>query len=174
MAGTTHEVSKVATKIIAPLVTPQLTQTDSTPRIPIGTIAYTDMGGMAEYVYAISELSQYAFCLIFDGATAQMATTTLVNDGGAGSKKLGVPQASIASAWYGWAMRMGTFIGNVADDCADVVPLFTTATAGYLDDATVSNCLVPGIFLNTTESLATALTVCAATPLYVAPYTNPA
>jgi hypothetical protein len=164
----------VASKIISSIVTPGLTQTDSTARLPLGTIVHTDAGGVAEYVYAISELSQYAACLIFDGGTAQMATSALVGDGGTGSKKIGCPQASIASAWYGWAMRQGVFVMRMSDDCADNVPLFTTSTAGELDDATISNCLVAGVYVNTTQSLATALTVYAATPMYVHPYTNPA
>lgn len=173
MAGTTHVTSNVASKIIAPIVTPGLTQVDATARIPLGTIAYTDMAGVAEYGQAISAISQYAFCVLYDGGSAEMATTTLAADGG-GSKKIGCPQASIASAYFGWFMRQGTFIGRFSDDCADNVPLFTTATAGELDDATVSNCLVAGVFLNTTESLATALTCYACTPMYVHPYTNPA
>ena len=70
----------VATRIISPIVTPGLTQTDTTARVPLGTIVHTDNGGVAEYVYAISELSQYAACIIYDGFTAQMATTTLAND----------------------------------------------------------------------------------------------
>ncbi len=174
MASDTHVTSKVATKIISPIVTPGLTQVDSTARLPIGTISYTDMGGVAEYGYAISDISQYAFCVLYDGGSAEMATTTLANQAGAGSRKLGCPQASIASAQFGWFMRQGTFIGRFADDCADQVPLFTTGTAGELDDATVSNCLVAGIYLNTTESLATALTCYAAAPMVVVPYTNPA
>lgn len=173
MATTVHKSTKVATKVISPIVCPGLAQTDSTARVPLGTIVWTDAGGIAEYIYALSELSQYAFCIVYDGGTANMATTTLANDGG-GSKKIAVPQASIASAYYGWGMRMGTFIGRFSDDPADNVPLFTTATAGEVDDATVSNCLVAGLYLNTTESLATALTCMALTPLYVAPYTNPA
>ena len=164
----------VASRIITPIVTPGLTQTDSTARVPLGTIVHTDASGVAEYIYAISELSQYAFCIVFDGFTAQMATTTLANDASAGSKKIGCPQASIASAWYGWVMRQGVFLGRFSDDCADQVPLFTTATAGELDDATVSNCLVAGIYLNTTASLATALTAYAGIPMSVVPYTNPA
>lgn len=173
MATTTHVTSGVVTKIISPLVTPGLTQTDVTARIPLGTIVHTDMGGVAEYGQAISAISQYAFSILYDGGSAEMATTTLATDGG-GSKKIGCPQASIASAYFGWFMRQGTFIGRFSDDCADNVPLFTTATAGELDDATVSNCLVGGIFLNTTESLATALTCVASMSMTVLPYTNPA
>ena len=169
-----HSTTRVASRIISPIVTPGLTQTDTTARVPIGTIAFTDMGGVAEYAGpAISELSQYAFCVMYEGGSALMATTTNVADAGA-SKKLGVPQASIASAYYGWFMRQGTFVGNFADDCAANFPIYTTATAGVVDDATVSNSLIPGLFLNTTGSLATALTCVAAVPLYVHPFTNPA
>lgn len=102
-----------------------------------------------------------------------MATTTTCADAGS-SKKIGCPQASIASGRFGWFMRMGTFIGNVADDAADQVPLFPTATGGYVDDATISNQLISGLYLNTTESLATALTIMALAPMAVVPYTNPA
>ncbi len=174
MAGDTHVVSKIATKVISPIVTPGLSQVDTTARLPIGTIVHTDMGGVAEYGYAISDISQYAFSILYDGGSAEMATTTLANQAGAGSRKIGCPQASIASASFGWFMRQGTFIGRFSDDCADQVPLFTTATAGELDDATVSNCLVAGVYLNTTESLATALTCYASMSMTVLPYTNPA
>lgn len=173
MAGTTHKSTKVASKIISSIVTPGLTQVDTTARVPLGTIVHTDAAGVAEYGVALSAISQYAFCVLYDGGSAEMATTTLAADAGS-SKKIGCPQASIASAYFGWFMRQGTFIGRFSDDCADQVPLFTTATAGELDDATVSNCLVAGVYLNTTESLATALTCYAATPMYVHPYTNPA
>lgn len=163
----------VASKIISPIVTPGLTQTDSTARLSIGTVVHTDMGGSAEYVYALSELSQYAFVCIFDGGTAQMATTTLANDGGAGSKKIGCPQASIASGYYGWALRQGVFVGRFAAATDDNVPLFTSATAGELSDTTVSNCLVAGVYMNTSQSLATALTCYGATPMYIHPFVNP-
>ncbi len=170
-----HQTTRVASRIISPIVTPGLTQTDSTARAQIGTICFTDMGGIAEYGGpAISELSQYAFCVMFEGGSALMATTTHVADAGTGSKKIGCVQASIASAYYGWFMRAGTFIGNFADDCAANFPIYTTATAGVVDDATVSNSLIPGLFLNSTGSLATALTCVAATPMYVHPFTNPA
>lgn len=173
MAQTVHKSTRVATKIISPIVTPGLTQTDTTARVPLGTIAWTDAGGIAEYIYASNVLSQYAFCIMLDGGTCNMLDTTNAADAGV-SKRVCCPQASIASGYFGWGMRMGTFIGRFADDCADQVPLFPTATAGEVDDATISNQLIAGLYLNTTESLATALTCYAATPMYIHPYTNPA
>lgn len=159
--------------ITSPIVTPALTQVDTTARVPLGTIVLTDNGGMAEYCYAISELSQYAAVVIYEQFTAQMITTTLAQDAGSG-KKVGFAQTSVPSAYYGWVHRQGVVLVNLADDCADNLPLFTTATAGVLDDATVSNCLVLGVILPVTASLATALTCIAGCPAIVAPYTNPA
>ena len=150
-----------------------LTRTSTTPEFALGTVVMTDLGGMAEYVQALSEISTYAAVAIFQGFTARMLETSIAADAGE-SKKVGFAQVSIASAYYGWVHRMGKLICNLSDDCADNVPLFTTATAGYLDDATVSNCLVLGVYLPITASLATALSVVAALPAAVVPYTNPA
>jgi len=163
----------VASKIISPLVTPPLTDSSSTAKIAVGTIVHTDAGGVAEYIVAGEAISAYCAVLIYEQGTAAPLTTTLAADAGSG-KKVGCIQTSIASAYYGWAMRQGTFLMRLSDDCADNVPLFTTANAGELDDATISNCLVAGVYLPVTGSLATALTVVAATPMYVHPYTNPA
>lgn len=159
--------------IITPIVTPGLTSVDTVARCPLGTMVVTDQGGMAEYCYAMSELSQYAAVLIYEQFTAQMVTTTLAQDAGSG-KKIGFAQVSVPSAYYGWIHRQGVVVVNLADDCADNLPLFTTATSGVLDDATVSNCLVLGVILPVTASLATALTCIAGLPAIVAPYTNPA
>lgn len=150
-----------------------LGNTSATPLFALGTTAHTNDGGTVEYVQAASEISQYAAVVIFEGFTVRMAETSIVNDAGSG-KKIGFAQVSIASGYYGWVHRQGKVIANLADDCADNVPLFTTATAGVLDDATVSNCLVLGVYLPVTASLATALTVIAALPACVTPYTNPA
>lgn len=150
-----------------------LTKTSATPLQPLGTIVHTTDGGMYEYCRARSEVSEFAAVAIFEGNSIRMAETSILNDGGA-AKKVGFAQVSIASGYYGWVARMGKVKCQLADDCADNVPLFTTATAGVLDDATVSNCLVLGVYLPVTASIATALTVLANLPASVTPYTNPA
>jgi hypothetical protein len=150
-----------------------LTRVASTPAFALGTMAVGSDGTVFEYCRARSEISQYAAVVIFEGNSVRMAETSIVADAG-GGKKIGFAQVSIASAFYGWVARQGKVVCNLADDCADNLPLFTTATAGYLDDATVSNCLVLGVYLPVTASLATALTVIAGLPAVVTPYTNPA
>lgn len=163
----------VATKIISPIVHQALDTASDTQKHETGTIVHTDMGGVAEYVYAGAGISAFCAVLIYEQGTAAQLTTTLAQDAGSG-KKVGCTLTSIASGSWGWAMRQGVFKMRLSDDCADNVPLFTTANEGELDDATISNCLVAGVYLPTTASLATALTVVAATPMYVHPYTNPA
>jgi len=151
----------MATKIISSLSTPPFgasgtgSYTSDTARIAIGTIVDLDDGGRAMYVQALSEISQYAYALIYADNTAQMATTTL----SATAKRGGWAQASIASGYYGWLQISGKPIGNLAANCDDNVPLYTTATSGVLDDAVVSGGLVLGTISTVTISNATAVTL---------------
>jgi hypothetical protein len=125
-----------------------------------GTVVNLDDGGQAMYVRALSEISQFAAVLIDASQRAQMATTTLA----VANKRVGFAQISIASAFYGWVQIGGCPKVNLAANCAPSVPLYTTATAGVLDDATVSAGMVAGTVAKNTISNATAVTVVAAYP----------
>ena len=141
--------------IINPVVTPGFDMVDATPRIAIGTVASLSDGGDAIYVQALSEISQFAFALVYADATAQMCTTTL----SANSKRGGWAQQSIPSGFYGWVQLSGRPKGNLAANCDDNVPLYTTATSGVLDDAVVSGGLILGATGTVTISNATAVTL---------------
>ena len=125
----------------------------------VGTVVNLSDGGQAIYVKALSEISQYA-CVLVDASAAQMSTTTLA----AATKRVGFAQCSIASAFYGWVQMGGVPKVNLAANCAPNVPLFTTATAGVLDDATVSAGFIAGTVAKNTISNATAVTVVAGYP----------
>jgi len=140
------------------LVGPALTQVDATARTRVGTVVNLDDGGEAIYVQALSEISQYAYSVAFEDGTAQMATTT--ND--LTCRRAGWAQASIPSGYYGWLQISGKVIGNLAANCDDNLPLYTTATAGVLDDAIVTGHLVLGTVSKRTISNATAVTLLAA------------
>jgi len=127
-------------------------------------------GSMFEYCNTLSAIAQYALVAIDGANDASGATTTLA----ATENRLGVAQISIAVSCYGWIQRQGKLMVKGATDCAANVLLFTTATAGVVDDATVSNCLVLGLRFETTMSNATAKTAVAAMPLSVGWYSNPA
>jgi hypothetical protein len=75
-------------------------------------------------------------------------------------RQVAFAQTSIATGYYGWVNLSGRPKTMLAADCADFVPLYTTATIGVLDDVTVSGAggLLIGIQSTTTISTATAVT----------------
>lgn len=145
---------------ISALAGVNLLENSSTPTVAPGTVVNLNDGGQAIYVQATSECSTYAAVLIGAGASARMATTTLA----VGNKRIGFVQTSIASAFFGWAQIGGCPMVNLAANCAPAVPLYTTATSGVLDDATVSAAMVAGVVSQTTISNATAVTIIAGYP----------
>jgi hypothetical protein len=136
---------------------------DTTQQFNLGTCVNLDDGGQAIYVQAASTVSQYMAVAVLANNTAVPITTT----NAATSKRFAVAQASIASGSYGWVQSGGVARVNLAASCLPNVPLFTTATAGTLDDATVSGNgvgLVVGIVATATASGATAITCVAGFP----------
>jgi hypothetical protein len=142
------------TFVTSPTVGASLFDVTSTPTVATGTRVYTSDGGTATYVQALSEISTFAAVAIFADQKAQMLTTTTA----ATCKRIGFAQTSIASGYYGWVQTSGVVKVNLAANCDDNVPLYTTATAGVLDDAVVSQGLVLGVTNTVTISNATAVT----------------
>lgn len=156
--------------IVTPVVTPSLTSYTSEPTMQLGTTVMGTDGSLFEYGQALSAISGYNAVGIDESGKFSNLTTTLA----ATVKRVGVAQISIAVSCYGFVQRMGKMSVNVLADCNDFVALFTTATPGKLDDATISEALVLG--LNTYASTSTASTVSAlgAAPLQIFPFANPA
>jgi hypothetical protein len=137
-----------------------LGNTDTSPQFNVGTSVNLDDGGQAVYVQAASAVAQYdAVSVRFDNTVVPITTTNSAN-----SKAVGFAQTSIASAYYGWVQIGGKPVVKLAASCLPAVPLYTTATAGTLDDTAVSGGLVAGIVAVTTASGATALTCVAGYP----------
>jgi hypothetical protein len=155
--------------IVTPVVTPSLDAYTSDQRFPLGAQVTTN-DGMFEYVQVLSAVSQYNAVGIDTGGLASNLTTTLA----ATVKRVGVAQLSIAVSCYGWVQRSGHLRVQCAQACQDFVALFTTATAGVLDDATVSECLVLGLNTVNSSSTASALTAIGAAPFQIFPFANPA
>ena len=154
--------------IVSPLAgMPSLTATDTTAKVPVGTRVNLSDGGQAVYVQATSEISTYAAAVIDVNYTALMATTARVTEATGTAVQLGVAQTSIASAYYGWVQVSGRPVVNLAANCADRVALFTTSTAGVLDDATVSIGYLPGVWSDASISNATAGTLMLANNVFV-------
>ena len=144
-----------------------LTANDTTAVFPPGTIVNLNDGGQAMYVKSsTSALSTYAAVSIGQNGIATMLTTT---NGGA-SPRVGFAQTSIATSNYGWVQLGGQFLVNVAAQCASSVPLFTTSTAGVLDDSTVTAGYVMGLVSQQSISNATAVTALGSAQVHVGRY----
>ena len=137
-----------------------LEYTDTSPSFALGTTVNLSDGGQAVYVRAASTVATYAAVSVLVDNTVVPLTTT----NSAGSKAVGFAQASIASAYYGWVQLGGKPRVSVLVGCQPSVPLFTTATAGSLDDATVTGGLVAGLVATTSAASASAVTCIAGYP----------
>lgn len=159
------------TFVVTPIAGVDLTKTSSTALFTVGTKVHLSDGGTALYVQALSEVSTYAAVSIWEDNTVRMLTTTTADE----TKKVGFADAvSIPSAHYAWVRISGRPVVNLAANCDDDVILFTTATAGVLDDATVSAKLVAGVTSTVTISNATAITCLVPDGAYIHPFVNPA
>ncbi len=132
------------------------------PHTP-GTVVTTSQNG--RYIFARAESDIAAFdCVIFstyaDSASltpilrANPITTTLA--AATGYSMVGFAQTAIASASYGWIAINGVVRVSLLIGCNPRVPLYTTATAGKLDDTTVSAGYIQGIVANTSATSASA------------------
>lgn len=133
-----------------------LTQVDTSPLFAVGMVVNCNDGGQAMYVLSsTSAISTFAAVAIDFNGKANMLTTT----NAAASPRTGFSQVSIATSAYGW-VRLGgaAILVNLAAQCAPSVALFTTATPGVLDDATVTLGYIMGLVNTASISNATAST----------------
>jgi len=144
-----------------------LTRVDDSAMYPLGTIVNLSDGGQAMYVKAsTSALSTYAACSIGVNGVTTMLTTTNAGD----SPRVGFAQTSIGTSKYGWVQLGGQVLVNLAANCDDNVPLFTTSTAGVLDDTTVTAGYIMGLVNTRTISNATAPTCLGAAQVHTGRY----
>ncbi len=162
-----------ATRHTTPFVIPALDRVSTEAEIQVGTTVKTDDGGEAVYVQAGSEVAQYNAVLLQPAYSVINLTTTAVAEG-TGPREVAWAQTSIASGSYGWVQKSGRPVGKAAANAADNVILFTTATAGVVDDATVSAALLAGVVSQTSISNATAVTLVVPNGAHVHPFVNPA
>ncbi len=146
----------MATIITSGIVTPDLTSTDTSARCPVGTVVKTSDGGEAVYVQATSTIAQYDAVIIINTSSATggvpVTTTNALT-----SQRLAFAQSAIASASYGWVQTAGNAIRvKTLIACQPAVPLFTTATAGSLDDTVVTAGYCLGVVLMSSATSASA------------------
>lgn len=119
--------------------------TTTTKEHALGTVAQGSDG--TEWVYCVSSgaITQYQAVGINEDFDAFAMTSTLA----AQSDKLGFAQTAFAAGEYGWVATRGTNIKvRTKSSAAADAQLWTTASAGVLDDATAAGALkVDGMVL---------------------------
>jgi hypothetical protein len=120
----------------------------------LGQRVLANDGNTYVFVLAAEAISAYAACRLLENGTVDMLTTT---NSGAVPTTVVVPQVAIASASYGWAVERGVnFLVLALTLCAADVKVYTTATAGAIDDTATD--LIQGLRLNAAVGGATAAT----------------
>jgi len=128
------------------------TATSATPEFQVGAKVNVTDGGEAIYVKAgASNLAAGDVVLISPAGVAVGATTTNTDNVLTAAYLIGVTHVAITATQYGWACIKGkpTAGINVAASCVLGVPLYTTATAGRVDD-TATNGAIFGMMLTET------------------------
>lgn len=142
-------------------------ETSTTQLFPLGQACIDSEGGHWVYGQANGALTQYDCVKIDnDGQVVQMTTTV----SGAEPTAAGVVQVAFADNEYGWVWRGGAGGGlnsgikvRVLASCAADVKIYTTATAGCLDDTATD--LVQGLCIIAANGGSTAAVECFASGL---------
>lgn len=129
------------------------TPTTNTDGLALGTrVDHTD-GQTYTKVQASAAIVQYDWVGIDENFAAAPLTDAMAQDGW----EIGVAQVAFASGDYGWIATKGSNLtGFVKASCAADVSLYTSATAGKLDDASTGQTKIEGVVLVTANSSNTA------------------
>jgi len=141
------------------------TSAGSTTLFPVtpGTRVNTSNNGVYMFVRAESDIAAYDAVIMSTFADSASLTpvmravpVTTTNAAALGYNMVGFAQNAIASSYYGWVGINGLLKVNLLIACNPKVPLYTTSTAGKLDDTTVSAGYIQGVVANTSATSASA------------------
>lgn len=134
----------------------------TTPPFTPGLETKATDGNAYMFVQAASTIAQFDACIVINSSSAIFSAGFLkcvpvTTTNALTSQRLVVAQTAITSGDYGWVataghnLRVKTLIA-----AQPAVPMFTTATAGSLDDATVTAGYCLGVVLMTSATSASA------------------
>lgn len=144
-------------------VTADLTSASSTALFGLGECHTSHDGAVYEYGRANGAVTQYQICSVPEDRDCAPLTTTISGDK---PQTVGIAMATLADNQYGW-FAVGPFPTSAAvkvsalASCAANVKVYTTATAGSVDDTATD--LIEGLALDTANGGSTADVLCYAT-----------
>lgn len=126
-----------------------LTDTPTTQEWVLGTTAPGTDNSEWVYVQASGAITQYDWVAIDENFQAAAGTKALADAG----HQVGFAQVAFADNDYGWIATKGTNISvRAAASCAADTILYTSGTAGVLDDASTSQTEIKGVTAVTAAS----------------------
>lgn len=128
--------------------------------VAVGTQADGNDGSKWMLVKAASTIAQYDACVIVNTSSAtgaSIAAVPVTTTNALTSQRLAFAQTAIASSLYGWVALQGHDLRvKTLVSCQPAVPLYTTSTAGSLDDAIVTAGYCLGVVLMSSATSASA------------------
>ena len=139
----------------APLAGARIDSPSSAAEHALGTRVSGTDGTEWIYVRAQAAIARYDYVTVDESFRARAGTKAAVDAGHA----IGVAQAAFASGDHGWVAAGGQGAAlkvNVLARCAADRPLYTSATAGKLDDTAGGQTKVAGIVITSAAGAAAA------------------
>lgn len=129
----------------------QLDKTSTVPLHPVGSVVKDVLGRNWQYVKGGATIAQYEYVKVSTDGNFTITSMTTTTNPSTEPAEVGCVQATggFTSSLYGWIFRGGgAHIGKFAASCVQDVKIYTTATAGVVDDAATT--LINGLKLVTT------------------------
>ena len=123
------------------------TDRSATPVHRAGSVGMDVAGIEYLYVQAGATINNGDCVAVDSNSSAQSVTKTLADT----LPSIGFAQAAFTSGQWGWVARRGVGVrGNMLANTTVNVPLYTTATAGFLSHVATSQTMVHGVCATTT------------------------
>jgi len=128
-----------------------------TEEFELGTIAAGEDGNRRMYIRANGAVVAGDFVTIDESFDAKKITSTSATQLGL---RVGIVEHAMTDNYYGFAVIEGLANGKLGGLCAAHAKLYTSATAGMLDDSSTSQTVIGQIINLTAVATAAALSPC--------------
>lgn len=146
------------------------------PEWSAGSATLTSDGGEHIYIKAAAAITAGDVVQITMSTGSATGITTLLCDANTttAGQLIAVANTTLASGQYGWACRRGVPSAGISvlASCVKGSPLYTTTTAGALDDTSSSAHLIAGIELTATATGAAVTAGLCSNPVLVSGTVN--
>ncbi len=156
------------TQIFAPV---NITTAPEYPGLPfrVGTVVVGQNGSKYMFVLSTAGLTANQAAGVTESTITAPSTVAIVPtyDAAALTKSLAdqgcvfaVAPVAITATYYGWVLIQGPAYVTLKNSCLPNVPLYTTASAGMLDDTSASQTRIYGIRARDTSTASGAAKIC--------------